>query len=99
MLGSLDEVTDGQIAFYVTAQQQAKYLVVASLVFVVYDEREFFLPVRTEPSPFPSYYILSRGRPMSLINFGGGIIKSAAKAGLCMADPSIHDSESIIRNK
>lgn len=33
---------------------------------------------------------------MSLINHAGRIIGDAAKAGICMADPSIHDCESII---
>jgi hypothetical protein len=99
MLESLDRVTGSQLALYATAQQQAKYLSVASLAFIVYDEREFPLPVRTVPSPFPSYYVLSRGRPMSLINPGGRITENTAKAGICLADPSIHDCEGIIPNK
>jgi hypothetical protein len=33
---------------------------------------------------------------MSLINLTARIIEDAAKAGICMADPSAHDCESIV---
>lgn len=59
MLDSLDNVTGGQLALYVTIQQEAKYLAVASLAFIVYDWGESLLSVRTVPSPFPSCYLLS----------------------------------------
>ena len=51
MWDSLDKVTGGQIAFYATVQQEAKYLAVASLAFIVYDWGESLLSVRTAPSP------------------------------------------------
>lgn len=58
MLDSLDNVTGGQLALYVTIQQEAKYLAVASLAFIVYDWGESLLSVLTVSSPFPSCYLL-----------------------------------------
>src|SRR5258706_12810256 len=96
MLDSLDSVTGGQLALHVTAHQDAKYLAVASLAFIVYDWGESLLSVRTVPSPLLSCYLLSGGRPIFLIYFAHRIIRDASKAGICMAYPPIHGCESII---
>jgi hypothetical protein len=45
MSDSFDKMTGGQVAFYATAQQEAKYLAVASLAFMVYDWGESLLSV------------------------------------------------------
>jgi len=58
MSDSLDKVTGSQLAFYATAQQEAKYLAVASLAFMAYDWGESLLSVRTVHSPLSSSYLL-----------------------------------------
>ena len=40
MSNPLSKVMDGQLVFYATTQQEAKYLVVASFAFLVYDMGE-----------------------------------------------------------
>lgn len=89
----------GQLAHYVTAQQDAKYLAMASLAFIVYDWGESLLSFRTVPSPLLSCHLLSRGRPIFLNILARKIIGDPSKAGICMAYPSIHDCESIIPDK